>query len=101
MTFKALAESFSENETLPIAVNAVLDWIRQHTDFAAITIHGVKRDHKAFRGAFRRKEINVGVIGLYGVDPANIELHVDILYGQDLEDEMEAASNCQRGAPRF
>lgn len=87
MTFKALAESFSENKTLPIAVNAVLAWIRSHTDFTSITLHGVKRDHKAFRGAFRRKEINVGVLGVYGSNPTDIELHVDILYGQDLDEE--------------
>ena len=87
MTFKALAESFVQNKTLPISVNSVLAWIRENTDYQHITLHGVKRDHNAFRGAFRRKEINVGPLGLYGSNPDNIELHVDILYGSDLDEQ--------------
>jgi hypothetical protein len=87
MSFKSLADSFSGTKTLPIQVNSVLDWIRANTDFKNIKLHGVTREAKAYRGAFRRRDINVGVIGAYSVDPANIEIHVDILYGQDLTDD--------------
>ena len=87
MTFKALAASFSGIQTLPISVNSVLSWIRQNTDFKKIELHGVNRDTKAFRGAFRRTEINIGRLGSYNNNPDDIEIFVEILYGQDLDDD--------------
>lgn len=79
MTLTALADSFRHVNSLPIAVNDVLSWIKENTDYKIIELHGVERRHKAFRGAFKRTAIPVG--GLYS---GEIEIHVQILYGKDL-----------------
>ena len=82
MTFRALADSFSATENLPIRVDDVLDWIRTHTDHKDITLYGVQRGSKAYRGGFRRIAIPQGL-------PYSGEFNIitQILYGEDLEDD--------------
>ena len=82
MTFRTLAEAFSEEQILPIEVNSVLNWIKQNTDHKEITLHGVERDNKAYRGAFRRKSIPSGMPYSH-----NYEIITQILYGIDIPDE--------------
>lgn len=82
MTFRALADSFENSENLPIRVDDILDWIRENTDHKDITLHGVQRDNKAYRGAFRRKAVPKGV--LYSGD---FDIITQILYGTDMEDD--------------
>jgi hypothetical protein len=57
MTFRILAETFSSKQILPIEVDSILNWIRENTDHKDITLHGVERDNKAYRGAFRRNQL--------------------------------------------
>ncbi|MDF3154769.1 hypothetical protein P3C58_22575 [Mesorhizobium sp. XAP10] len=82
MTFRALADSFSKVENLPIRVDDVLLWIREKTDHCDITLHGVQRGHKAYRGAFRRKAVPAG-------QPYSGEFDIitQILYGEDLDED--------------
>lgn len=82
MTLRALVDSFSSVRELPVPVDDVLAWIRANTDHKIITLHGVERSSRAYRGAFRRRSIPIG--GLYG---AECEIHTDILYGSDLPEE--------------
>lgn len=82
MTLVALADSFCNEDSLPILVNDVLSWIRDNTDHKIIELHSVKRAHRAFRGAFKRTAITIG-----GVYSAETEIHVQILYGEDLPPE--------------
>ena len=81
MTFRALADSFSDADEFPIRVDDVLGWIRDHTDHKEITLHGVQRGSRAYRGAFRRKAIPQGPP--YSHD---FEIFTDILYGLDLDE---------------
>ncbi|MHA4733245.1 hypothetical protein [Ensifer adhaerens] len=82
MTFKALADSFSEDETLPVRVDVILDWIRANTDHQDITLHGVTRSNRAFRGGFRRRSIPKGM--MYGGDH---DIITEIFYGDDLSED--------------
>jgi hypothetical protein len=79
MTFRALADSFATASSLPIRVDDVLDWIRTNTDHKIIELHGVRREHKGFRGGFRRKAIPVGGT-VYNQD---VEIVSQVLYGLD------------------
>jgi hypothetical protein len=83
MTFKALVDHFASTTSFPIHVDSVLDWIRAHTDHKNIRLFPVDRKGKSFRGAFRRREINVSNQP-YGVDT---EIQVDIVFGEDLSDQ--------------
>lgn len=85
MTYKALVDSFCEEVDLPVHVNQVLSWVRENTDHKIIKLHGVNRNSQSFRGGFRRKAINVGVA--YSQNPEDIEIHTDILFGNDLHDD--------------
>ncbi len=80
MSYQALVKAFSNREELPIPVDAVLTWIRDHTDHRDLRLHGVGRNSKAFRGAFRRLGIPTG--NMYSHE---VELICQILYGRDLE----------------
>lgn len=82
MTHKALAQSFENLGKLPVIVDDVLQWIRQNTDFKNITLHAVERQHRGFRGAFRKRGVPKGP--LYSAD---YDIFVDILYGEDLSDD--------------
>src|ERR1700761_4265304 len=82
MSYQALVRHFSKVEDLPIQVDAVLDWIRVHTDHKDIRLYPVERHKKAFRGAFRRIGIPNG--GMYGGD---FDIVTQVLYGQDLEED--------------
>ena len=82
MTFRTLADAFLSEQILPIEVNSVLDWIKQNTDHKEITLHGVERDNKAYRGAFRRKAIPSGMPYSHEYD-----IITQILYGIDLPEE--------------
>lgn len=86
MSFKALVDSFCEEVELPITVDQVLNWIRDNTDFKHIKLRGIDRaGSKAYRGAYRRTDVNLGAP--YSMDFDKIEIHVDILYGIDLPDD--------------
>lgn len=82
MSYQALVKEFSKIEELPIHVDTVLTWIRAHTDHDDLRLHGVGRNSKAFRGAFRR-------IGIPKGKPYSQEydLICQILYGRDLPDD--------------
>ena len=82
MTYQALVREFSKIEDLPIPVDTVLAWIREHTDHNDLRLHGVGRNSKAFRGAFRRLGIPKG--NMYSHD---YDLVCQILYGRDLPDD--------------
>lgn len=82
MSYQALVKAFAKREELPIPVDDVLAWIREHTDHKDIRLHGVERTSRAFRGAFRRIGIPTGK-----AYSGEYELICQILYGADLEDE--------------
>jgi hypothetical protein len=82
MSFSALVRHFSPIEHLPVPVDEVLAWIRQHTDHKDIRLHPVTRTKKAFRGAFRRLGIPTGK--MYGHD---FDIITQVLYGSDLPDD--------------
>jgi hypothetical protein len=82
MTFRALVEHFARVEELPIRVSDVLDWIRANTDHKDFTLHAVERQHRAFRGAFRRMAVPNGKLYSHEVD-----IITQVLYGQDLDDD--------------
>ncbi|WP_156771464.1 hypothetical protein [Labrys sp. WJW] len=79
MTLRALVDSFSTEENLPISVDSVLSWIKDNTDHKIISLHEVKRSSPAYRGAFRRTAVPIG--GMYS---GEFEIYTDILYGADL-----------------
>jgi len=81
MTFKALANSFAAVEDMPVPVDFVLGWIRDHTDHKDIRLYPVERTKKAFRGGFRRVAIPIGPYG------ADIEIVTQIFYGEDLDED--------------
>jgi hypothetical protein len=81
MSYKALVDSFSVEEELPVHVDQVLHWIRKNTDHKQITLHGVDRGSKSFRGAFRRRAISTG-----SVYSEEYEIFTDVFYGTDLPD---------------
>lgn len=81
MTFRALAENFSGAAEFPIKVKQVFSWIRENTDHKNIELHGVSRDHKSYRGAFRRRAISTRPY-----DP-NPDILTQILFGTDLTRE--------------
>ncbi len=85
MTYKALVDYFCDEKDLPVHVNQVLGWIRENTDHKNITLHGVDRDKKSFRGGFRRRAVNIG--RPYSQDSDDIVIYTDVLYGSDLPDE--------------
>jgi hypothetical protein len=78
MSFTALAKSFSRTEIFPIPVNTVLHWLRSNTDHKDIRLHPVVRDHKSFRGGFRRFSVSRVA---YDTDP---DIVSQIFYGEDL-----------------
>lgn len=80
MSYQALVRAFSKTEELPIPVDAVLSWIKTHTDHKDLRLHGVGRNSKAFRGAFRRIGVPCGV--MYSQD---FDLICQIIYGRDLD----------------
>jgi hypothetical protein len=82
MSYERLVRHFSTVEDLPIAVDAVLDWITTHTDHKDLRLHPVKRGHKAFRGAFRRIGVPIGKA--YSHD---FEIITQILFGEDLPED--------------
>lgn len=82
MSYQALVKAFSKIEDLPIPVDAVLKWIRDHTDHKDIRLHGVGRNSRAFRGAFRRLGIPTGKPYSHDYD-----LVCQVLYGKDLPDD--------------
>lgn len=78
MTFRAIADFFRDRDQLPIAVDAVLDWIRANTDHKQIDLHAVRREGRGYRGGFRR----IGLpVGMYGAD---YEIVTQIFFGDDL-----------------
>jgi hypothetical protein len=79
MSYSALVRAFSKIEELPVRVEAVLAWIRDHTDHKDIRLHAVKRNSTAFRGAFRRIGIPKGKAYSHEYD-----LICQVLYGEDL-----------------
>lgn len=82
MSYRALVEFLADADELPVSVNTVLDWIEQNTDHKSINLHGVAREHKAFRGAFRRRA--APTLTPYATDQ---EIWTDVLYGKDLPEE--------------
>jgi hypothetical protein len=50
MTYAALVSACAAEEDLPVPVQAVIDWIRAHTDHNTINLRPVGRKRKAFRG---------------------------------------------------
>src|SRR5579862_3251630 len=81
MTYPALVRAFANNDTLPIPVDAVLRWIRENTPHIDIRLYPVARHKKAFRGAYRRLGVPVG---MYTHD---FEIVNQVLYGEDLPPE--------------
>lgn len=84
MTIMAIADFFCAHPTLPIPVDSVLEWIRANTDHKMIELHAVRRDHKAFRGGFRRKTIIRPGALPYQED---FDILTQIFYGEDLDDD--------------
>jgi hypothetical protein len=82
MAYMALVEAFSHQEDLPVKVDSVLDWIRDHTDHKEIRLHAVDRHKKAFRGAFRRISIPTGKMYSH-----EFEVITQVLYGKDLDEK--------------
>ncbi|NTI86055.1 hypothetical protein G6L87_03135 [Agrobacterium rhizogenes] len=85
MSYIALVDSFSGEVDLPVHVNQVLAWIRQNTDHKNITLHGVTRNSKSYRGGFRRRAVNIGVP--YSQDSDDIIIYTDVLFGTDLPED--------------
>lgn len=85
MSYAALVEFFCSEDHLPIHVNQVLAWIRENTDHKEIALHGVSREKKGYRGAIRRRAVNMGPP--YSQNPDDLVIFTDILYGSDLPDE--------------
>jgi hypothetical protein len=83
MSYAALVEAFAGVEDLPVRVDDVLNWIRDHTDHKTIKLHPVGRSKKAFRGACRRRAIPTTLVA-YGTD---YEIETTILYGEDLPED--------------
>jgi hypothetical protein len=96
MTYIALVKAFALTEDMPVPVDAVLDWIRAHTDHKDIRLHAVGRKKKAFRGAFRRIAIPCG--GMYSGD---YEIITQILYGDDLPDDWKRLVICKEAMHVF
>jgi hypothetical protein len=96
MSYLALVDAFARVEDLPIPVNAVLDWIRTHTDHADIRLHAVGRKKRAFRGAFRRIGIPRG--GMYAGD---YDIITQILYGEDLPSDWKRLVICKEAMHVF
>jgi len=96
MTYVALVKAFANVEDLPIPVDAVLDWIRAHTDHKDIRLHPVGRNKKAFRGAFRRIGMPRG--GMYSAD---YDIITQILYGDDLPDDWMRLVICKEAMHVF
>ena len=82
MTYAALVEHFSNIESLPIPIDEVINWVRNRTEHKRIKLHAVDREHKAFRGAFRRTVMPS--LLPYNTDP---EILNRIFYGGDLSEE--------------
>lgn len=85
MSYTALVDFFCKEDHLPVHVNQVLQWIRENTDHKNIILHGVGREKKGYRGAFRRRAVNFG--NVYSQNPDDLEIFTDILYGADLPED--------------
>ncbi|WP_317215830.1 hypothetical protein [Gluconobacter sp. GP1] len=90
MSYAALVSDFADRDAFPIAINEVINWIRTRTDHDIIKLHPVDREHKSYRGAFRRRAISIG--GPYSDD---IEIRVDIVFGAELHPHMKRLVICK------
>lgn len=82
MSYPALVRAFSTIDTLPVPVDAVLQWIQANTPHTDIRLYAVGRHKKAFRGAYRRVGIPRGPMYSHDFDIVN-----QVLYGEDLPPE--------------
>jgi hypothetical protein len=82
MTYAALVSACAAEEDLPVPVQAVIDWIRAHTDHNTINLRPVGRKRSAFRGAFVRRA--VPILRPYSAD---YDIVTDVLFAEDLSDD--------------
>lgn len=96
MSYAALVSDFANRDAFPISINEILQWIQTRTDHKIIRLHPVSREHKSFRGAFRRRAVSTG-----GVYSDNFEIVVDIAFGAELPRPMQRLVICKEALHVF